>query len=1512
MRRLKLPLMMLLVLALFARADAQGFGRYTIPEEDPSAFKIITPPLLDEAVRKLARLRTDLEGIKNPRERKAQITAILNICQQELDHEVNATGVVAMQDGPARADGKRDVRRWLGAYSAMEAQIRGLGKEGLELYEELNGKRAENLLAQASVSRDLNSIMDVNKRFGLTQAGVRAAVLLAQIEWEQGHLSPAARALERALEFRELLKPQTEADISGWLARCYRELGERANLAQLRVWVKPYKDHEVNVGGAARKLDELLAEEYGRTRDSTNDTIEGLGVCWPGGNFANTGISAPPTPPDKVAWAQTLPRLEAPWFQSRYMAYPYPLVPPHLPVSDGTMLYVNNGDALCAYDVLTGGKRANVPMWRCKPFVNNSETFWRTSEPDPALILPVSVYRGTVYAPLENPMRTPIHQSRPDNGFGLYAHYPQVRRALCSVDGETGRLLWKVGGLYEGGDLDQTSFGPALVHEGTLYAVGTRLPGLADVVLYALDPQSGNVRWSMRLCYGQQEVTMFGRPARWPFTSLPAIAGGHLYLCTNLGGVVAVSLERRVLSWISKYEYMSRPMTSTIATYYRPVSWYNSPTIYAEVGGDGYVVCAPADSQYLVCVNARTGEILWQIARALLYTDSTEYDESRAPLAQARALIGVRNNVVYVGGGARLYSIDLSSGRVLKTTSVIAETGAGRSRPSELQGRPALAGNKLYWPGSSGISAIDLDTLKVGVTVDAPTLRAGNLAGLSVFCQQGILFTVAGNDYTLGNPQVAARFDPQLLLTDARLHVANTPDDPDGALRYGLLNLRMGDKAEARKWLEKAFALASGAKLDSRVRNQAGRVLVTLALEAADALMDRGEFAPALAQVESARKYVTLPAQQTEVFVRQELCLVKRGDTAALCALYALMIEQDPAFGVGSDPEIPVRHYSSVMLARIEGSAKGREEYALALYETLLTAPESLRLERLPLRLLAINEITALLHTAGRAIYARREQEAAALLKGERDSLSAVLRLYPHALVADEAALRLAAGMLQESRPRDAWALLQGVLDEVPQRARKGEVLALMAMAQHRSGEVLRARLLARRVLREFPDGELEFEGARRKFKDLLSALVSGQESGERQPPPRIPNAPKALWNEEWPPSTKMGYLYLPAQPAASQVPLILTLRSTGDNPLRAINPQNGEELWKGGRVVLGALNRASRLGQDLLLEFSRGIALYSDSGQERWVFSTGATPQNVDVRDGMVLFSQLGDGTRRTHCRMLAIDLSTGGTTWDVQVEAADVLWVRQSSQGALALCSTGREDFLRLLDIETGAEIRSVKLDRLAARNLRCKPILDDTGVNIVDDRGDISCYSLDSLALKARLPSQQARPRLLAAVNGGLLVVGYPGAALCNMGAQRVAWRTPYKEDEVVMDHALAGDVLVLALTQRYDSYRLLGISTADGQQVFETPIAAPVKEERVKLRCGLDLLDGAAFAFSVVDSSTGMTELRGFKLLVVDKQGNTKLDWYTPANANSEIMQLAAIDGYMVLAAGRVTYCFGAKE
>jgi hypothetical protein len=63
--------------------------------------------------------------------------------------------------------------------------------------------------------------------------------------------------------------------------------------------------------------------------------------------------------------------------------------------------------------------------------------------------------------------------------------------------------------------------------------------------------------------------------------------------------------------------------------------------------------------------------------------------------------------------------------------------------------------------------------------------------------------------------------------------------------------------------------------------------------------------------------------------------------------------------------------------------------------------------------------------------------------------------------------------------------------------------------------------------------------------------------------------------------------------------------------------------------------------------------------------------------------------------------------------------------------------------------------------------------------------------------------------------------------------------------------------------------------------------------------------------VFDASTGISELLGFKLLVIGNDGRVRLDWFVAANSISEFMQLAAIDGYIVLTADRTTHCFGVK-
>src|SRR5690606_2097435 len=119
--------------------------------------------------------------------------------------------------------------------------------------------------------------------------------------WEEGEVSRAARSLERVLSLTELLSPDEQARYSAWLAHCYRDLGERANLVKLIEQTVVLREREVDEGGEKVKLGELLQKRLLEARDATLDTIDALGVEWPGGNYSNTGLHEKPSDYRQIA-----------------------------------------------------------------------------------------------------------------------------------------------------------------------------------------------------------------------------------------------------------------------------------------------------------------------------------------------------------------------------------------------------------------------------------------------------------------------------------------------------------------------------------------------------------------------------------------------------------------------------------------------------------------------------------------------------------------------------------------------------------------------------------------------------------------------------------------------------------------------------------------------------------------------------------------------------------------------------------------------------------------------------------------------------------------------------------------------------------------------------------------------------------------------------------------------------------------------------------------------------------
>jgi hypothetical protein len=153
MKRGAIAILALLTLGL--SSSAQMWPQRVDPKSDPKAFMIITQANLDDALTRIRRLKGQLKETKDKDEREFLLNAILEVCQAQLNEDRNDSGVVVVErtdqvfyhdDERRFVDEQASVYdlpiRWQGAFSAIEDEIRSLGKEGLDMYEARQWRRA--------------------------------------------------------------------------------------------------------------------------------------------------------------------------------------------------------------------------------------------------------------------------------------------------------------------------------------------------------------------------------------------------------------------------------------------------------------------------------------------------------------------------------------------------------------------------------------------------------------------------------------------------------------------------------------------------------------------------------------------------------------------------------------------------------------------------------------------------------------------------------------------------------------------------------------------------------------------------------------------------------------------------------------------------------------------------------------------------------------------------------------------------------------------------------------------------------------------------------------------------------------------------------------------------------------------------------------------------------------------------------------------------------------------------
>ena len=273
-----------------------------------------------------------------------------------------------------------------------------------------------------------------------------------------------------------------------------------------------------------------------------------------------------------------------------------------------------------------------------------------------------------------------------------------------------GKLVWKIapeeGWAFEGSPLV----------DGANVYVGMRRSDIRPQAHVAcFDAQAGRLRWRRFVCGAET-------PARGMYHqsthNLLALEGRTLYYNTNLGAVAAISADDGRLHWVSLYPHDPGDRKGDLQRL--PLHWRRelNPCLVHQ----GTLLVAPADTSRIFCLDACTGQILWQTG--------TEVEE-------AVHLLGVTRDCL-VASGRRLYWIRLAGEKRGHVKHVWPD---GPEKPG--YGRGVLADGCVLWPNRQRICVFDQDTAQPKKLIDLAPL---GITGGNLLVADGRLLIATGSE----------------------------------------------------------------------------------------------------------------------------------------------------------------------------------------------------------------------------------------------------------------------------------------------------------------------------------------------------------------------------------------------------------------------------------------------------------------------------------------------------------------------------------------------------------------------------------------------------------------------------------------------------------------------------------------------------------------------------------------------------------------------------------------------
>jgi len=297
---------------------------------------------------------------------------------------------------------------------------------------------------------------------------------------------------------------------------------------------------------------------------------------------------------------------------------------------------------------------------------------------------------------------------------------PKRHNRLIALSLESdGKICWSTG--LDEPQLEKAAFlGSPLPHDGRLYVMA-EMGG--DICLCTIDAASGQLLWKLPIAAADPPV--YADPRRRLAAASPTFRDGVLVCPTSAGTVVGVDPYTRRFLWA--YEYPVRPSIwhrgrRVVRRSGKSTPWIDSTARLAA----NRVVLAPVESEDLLCLNARTGDLKW-----------------KASCDTGLFVAGICKNHVVVVGTNAVFAWDLITGKP-----------AWEDENVPLPDSVHPAGRGFFSSGAYYLPVDSQEIIKIDVQAGriASRLRADKPLGNAIACDGRLVSLSCGSILFFGDP----------------------------------------------------------------------------------------------------------------------------------------------------------------------------------------------------------------------------------------------------------------------------------------------------------------------------------------------------------------------------------------------------------------------------------------------------------------------------------------------------------------------------------------------------------------------------------------------------------------------------------------------------------------------------------------------------------------------------------------------------------------------------------------